>query len=121
MFNNNFYSFLFILFATIFISSCAHSVKYEPSRTSSKPRPINQKVIVYEEGESVPDDAIILGKLKLGESGLSFSCGYNDALYLAKKKAKEVGADAIQIIKVKSPDFWSSCYRLELYLLELKK
>jgi len=66
------------------------------------------------------EEYVELDTVWLGETGFSHSCGYNDAIYLAKQKAREVGADAVQVTKGKKPTWWTTCYRVEVKLLELK-
>lgn len=101
-------------------ASCSHTVAYSEYRKPTPNKKVIEKIIVYEIGDPVPVGQIVLGRISLGDSGFSESCGYADAIALAKQKAREVGADAVQVTKVYPPNFISTCYRIEAVLLELK-
>ncbi len=109
-----------LLFTSFIAISCSHSVKYTEYRKPSPQKKTEGKITVFEIGDPISAEFTILGKVRLGETGFSHSCGYTDALYLARQKAREIGADAVQIIKVEKPDFWSTCYRVEANLLQFK-
>ena len=50
--------------------------------------------------------------VSVGEGGMTMKCGYDDVIIAAQKKARNVGGDAIQIVQLKEPDLFSSCYNL---------
>jgi len=89
----------------LFAVSCAHSVTYTEIRKATPDKKVADKITVYEIGDPVKTGYIELGTVWLGESGFSQSCGYNDALYLARQKAREVGADAVQVTRVEKPNW----------------
>lgn len=110
-----------ISLSCLFAVSCAHSVTYTEIRKATPDKKAADRITVYEIGDPVKAEYIELGTVWLGESGFSQSCGYNDALYLARQKAREVGADAVQVTRVEQPNWWTTCYRVEVRLLELKQ
>ncbi|MEE9441658.1 MAG: hypothetical protein V3V99_03225 [candidate division Zixibacteria bacterium] len=63
--------------------------------------------------QPTPTAYTVLGKLKMGDTGLSVNCSYDDLIRLAMKKACEVGGDAILITSIEEPNLWSSCYRIK--------
>ena len=108
---------LTLLLSLVFIAGCAHTQNFKQANAVLTPN-TSGEIDTYEQGEAIEADYTLIGTLWLGESGFSESCGYEDALYLARKKARELGADAIQVDEVKRPDFMSTCYRVGVNIIE---
>ena len=73
--------------------------------------------------DEIPFDAELLGIVKVGDSGVTFSknCDYHDVIEKAKFEARLAGGNAIKIIKHRSPDRNSTCHRIEARILKLNK
>ncbi len=61
--------------------------------------------------EQLPPSAKKIGSVKMLD-GWRFNCGYTKTLEAVSEKAKELGGNAIVVTSVKSPDLWSTCYRI---------
>ena len=76
-------SVLYLL--TLFLGSCAPKVLTEIKSTHT-PIVTAQEVYLYEVGDSVPQSAKLIGRVKVLDSGLSTQCQYDQVIALAKKK-----------------------------------
>jgi hypothetical protein len=101
-----------LLLVTLF-SSCAASVSYKSISEARQPKPDGFEVQVFQENETIAKKNTTLGLISVDDSGFTVHCSYDIVLEKAKEKAREIGADAIKIVKVESPDLISSCYRLK--------
>ncbi len=79
-----------------------------------------QAFLVIGIDETPPDDAEILGTVKIGDNGLSVNCTYEAAIEYAKIEARSVGGNAIKITEHKTPAaFGSSCHRISANILKI--
>lgn len=106
---------------SLFLSSCSPSLKYTSIKPSKTSKPSGHNIIVYPLGSSLPSNATIIGSIYIGDTGFSMGCGYDDVLNIAKRKAREVGGDAIQITEVKTPDLSSTCYRIRANIIAFRE
>ena len=91
--------------------SCAPYVKYQPKLAQKKEKSAEYNISVYHELDPLPPHTINMGKLTISNAVPSMiNCGYNDAIRLAKWKARKVGGDALHILDIKLPDATNSCY-----------
>ncbi len=103
----------------IAFSSCSPKVSTTLSK-SYPPLDYKQEVIVFGLVEDAPSHSEVLGQVKVGDSGLSVKCGYEVVIDQAKLEARNVGGNAIKIIKHKNPGLWSSCHRITAQILKLE-
>lgn len=78
------------------------------------PLTIEDKVAFLDLYNKVPEGSEKLGSAKFGDSGFSTDCGFDENLIKARKIARQNGANIVKVTKKKTPDLWSSCYRLEI-------
>lgn len=104
---------LIILSIMFLLNSCAASVNYKAEIDARKAKPSGYKIEVFQKDEKPQKKYTILGLISIEDSGFTTDCSYDVVLKKAEEKAREVGADALEIIKVESPDFISSCYRIK--------
>ncbi len=77
--------------------------------------------IIIKKKASLPEDiATVVGKIKAEDSGFSFVCSEEYVIGIFRKDACALGANIVNVIEEKHPDFWSSCYRAEADLLRCK-
>jgi len=79
-----------------FLDGCAYTSSYNQIKPVSSGSSTGY-IDTYEIGQEINYQYEIVGSLWLGETGFSTSCGYEDALYHAREKTREVGADAIMV------------------------
>ena len=81
-------------------------MKYPPSVVADS-------VIVCEPGDSVPADAMRLGRVAVVDDGLSHRCKYHQVLALAKGETARVGGNVLRIVEHQKPSVWkSTCHQI---------
>ena len=109
------------LLLALFILGCGAAVKFTPIGNYRSPKAEDYHVAVFQVGDNIDLDYEIIGKIDVGDSGITAKCGYDKMMRLVLQKAREVGADAIRIIEVKDPDIISSCYRITALAIAFEK
>jgi hypothetical protein len=104
---------LISLFMITTLCSCGPTINYTRKNSLNIKKTENCEIYVYNTNQSIPFPNINLGEIKFGDTGLSTDCGFETIINIAKKKACEEGADAIQLVEIKTPDGWSTCYRIK--------
>ena len=107
-----------LLSLVIVASGCGPAVN-TAMLSSGPPIPPTAEIRVIPVYELPPDNAVMLGKVKVGDSGFSTNCNYETAIGRAKMEARKNGGNAIKLTKHTMPDFWSSCHRIEADILSL--
>jgi len=79
---------LYSLFLVILLVSCSPKIRSNLANTTFSPLGINEEVIFLEITESVPENSVFIGEIKIGDSGFSTDCGYNKVIEEAKETAK---------------------------------
>lgn len=102
-------SVLYLL--TLFLGSCAPKVLTEIKSTHT-PIVTAQEVHLYEVGDSVPQSAKLIGRVKVLDSGLSTQCQYDQVIALAKKETAQSGGNALALTEHRKPSIWSSCHQI---------
>ncbi len=106
---------LFLL--TLFIAGCASTIRTTYT-TKYSPTPINEPIIVYGLNDEVPANSQNIGTIKIGDSGFSVDCGWNQVIKKAKNECRKIGGNGIKLISVYEPDFSSTCYRITAYVIK---
>ncbi|MEO6683373.1 MAG: hypothetical protein ABIN48_11190 [Ginsengibacter sp.] len=79
-----------------------------------------QAVLVIGIDQPEPDHAEVLGKVKIGDNGLTLDCTYETVIDKAKMEARKVGGNAIKIIEHKPPStLGTSCHRITANILRV--
>jgi hypothetical protein len=106
----------FVLSLIVLITGCTHIIRRDGYSLNDTANTDCQ--VVFEKFTPVDTTADkVIGKIKVTDSGFSFACGEDDALEIFKKEACGAGANVVNIIEEKRPDFISSCYRAEALLI----
>lgn len=110
--------FVFVLLSTLFIA-CSPSKKLTVNQTHLPLAP-DTPIEIYELSEEVPDKAIEIGSIKIGDTGFSTNCSLSTVLALAKENARTAGGNAIKITEHKKPSaLGSSCHRIKATILSV--
>lgn len=103
------FSVLYLL--PLFLGSCAPKVLTE-IKSPHTPIVTANEVRLYEVGDSVPQSAELIGRVKVLDSGLSTHCQYDQVVALAKEKTAQSGGNALALTEHRKPSIWSSCHRI---------
>lgn len=105
-----------IFFAGVLLGySCSQRVRMHISQPVAQSEPITaSSVQVLSLNDSVPNEAVWIGSLKVGDNGFSKTGNLDTTLRLAREEAAKVGGNLVKITKHKAPStFGSSCHRIE--------
>lgn len=103
------FSVLYLL--PLFLGSCAPKVLPEINNPHTPVVTANE-VRLYEVGDSVPQSAELIGRVKVLDSGLSTHCQYDQVVALAKEKTAQSGGNALALTDHRKPSIWSSCHQI---------
>lgn len=103
------FSVLYLL--PLFLGSCAPKVLTEINNPQTPVVTANE-VRLYEVGDSVPQSAELIGRVKVLDSGLSTHCQYDQVVALAKEKTAQSGGNALALTDHRKPSIWSSCHQI---------
>lgn len=112
---------LFVLFYIgIVLSGC--SPKITSSITSAHtPLANDAEVLLLEMDAPMPDNAEVLGQIKIGDTGFTTKNGnYAAVLNIAKDEARKAGGNVVKITEYKSPDMLSSMHRIKADILRVE-
>ena len=102
-----------LFFLIIGFVSCSPKVK--PNFTNPQSELSSQdKVALLDIEHKLPDNVQKIGSVKYKDSGFSTDCSFNSLMNRARQSARKNGANIVKVIDKKSPDIWSTCYRLEI-------
>jgi hypothetical protein len=109
---------LLIVAALIFFSSCNPKISTS-IRRSYPPLDYKQEIVVIGLAHPEPENAEVLGQVKIGDTGFSTKCGYDIVIDKAKLEARKAGGNAIKIIEHKPPTaMGSTCHRITAKILK---
>ena len=111
---------VFVLFYIVFILiGC--SPKITSSFTSyHTPLAKDAEVLVLEIDVPMPENAEVLGQIKIGDTGFTTKNGnYAAVLNIAKDETRKAGGNVVKITEHKSPDMLSSMHRIEADILRV--
>lgn len=111
---------LLIVSVLIIFSACNPKISTKISR-SYPPLDYKQEVFVIGLDQPEPDNAEVLGQVKIGDTGFSANCGYDVAVDKAKLEARKVGGNAIKITEHILPSIMgSSCHKITARILKVE-
>jgi hypothetical protein len=100
------------------LAGCSTTRTYTPHMEAGPARPADYPIPLYTEDMRIPRPCEIIGELSIGDTQLTLRGGSADEeMKTLMATAHEKGADVVQIISLKRPDFESAHYRLEANLL----
>jgi hypothetical protein len=110
--------FCFILIV-IGLSGC--SPKITSSVTAAHtPLAKDAEVLVLEIDAPMPENAEMLGQIKIGDTGFTTkNSNYAAVLNIAKDQARQAGGNVVKITEHKSPDLFSSIHRIKADILRV--
>lgn len=101
-------------------------ISCSPKVTTSvikKYEPIDYRtdVVVLGLNDQIPDEAEELGEIKVGDSGFSTKCAYEDVIAVSKIEAMKIGGNVLKITEHKLPSaMGSTCHRIKAKIFKLE-
>ncbi|WP_159155597.1 hypothetical protein [Empedobacter brevis] len=102
-----FYCVLFLLF-----SSCGSSISTKLVNQNINELE-NKEVLVIYNKEDLPSKSVLLGRIKIGDTGFSTECSKGEVMNNAIQQVKKNNGNILLIDEIKEPSYSSSCYRLK--------
>ncbi|MDE7155152.1 MAG: hypothetical protein K2N79_02565 [Muribaculaceae bacterium] len=104
------------IFSLVTLVSCG--LKKQVSVKQYYP-PTEGYIPIIQTNQPLPTNIFRIGSIVVGESGLTpdGKCTYEACMQTIEKESRQVGAQIVYLVKVKEPDFHSTCYNItaELY------
>lgn len=104
----------------LFLASCSPAVYTR----IAQPHPAlqsNEEVRLIGLNEKVPDSAVVIGAVKVGDSGFTTDCSWNTVVERARMEARKAGGNGIKITSHLLPTaLGSTCHRITADILKLK-
>lgn len=81
----------------------------------------NEEVSVLEWDETIPNNAEVIGTVKVGDGGFTSTskCTYHAVIGKAKEEARKIGGNAIKITSHKKPGGHSTCHTITADILRI--
>ncbi len=99
-------------------AGCSTTKTYTPHLPAGPARPADYPIPLYTEDMRIPRPCEIIGELSIGDTQLTLRDGsFEGVMKTLMATAHEKGADVVQIVSLKKPDFESAHYRLDANLL----
>jgi hypothetical protein len=111
---------LFFVALLFGVSSCAPNVSVVPTGASGPSKPSGCSIDIYYPHQTIPRACDDIGHVSLDDTGFTMICDESTMLRLAQDKACASGGDAIHLVKIKPPDWTSTCYRIEARILKYR-
>jgi len=111
-------NFFILVGLLIIVTSCSPKISTSISKNYSA-LDYREDVVVFGLKDAVPENAELLGTVKIGDSGFSTDCSFETVIEKAKIEARKIGGNAIKITKHNSPDLLSSCHRITANILRI--
>ena len=108
----------FILSLSVLFTSCSPKITTSIQKTYT-PLARTNEVKVLKLLTEVPQNAELLGKVDVGDTGFSSNCSYDTVLNAAMIEARKAGGNMICITNHLTPDFNSSCHRISANIYKI--
>lgn len=108
----------FIISLLILLGACNPKV----SKTINQKYPAldyRQEVFVLGVADPAPENGVVLGKIKVGDSGFTIKCDYHTMTEKAKVEARKIGGNIVKITQHTPPSLASSCHRISANIIKI--
>lgn len=109
---------ILIIFLIYYFSLAACTLKKQVSVNNYYP-PTTGQIPIIQTNQGLPDNIYRIGSIVVGDNGLTpdGKCTYEACMRVIEEESRRVGAQLVYLVKVKEPDFRSTCYNItaELY------
>lgn len=98
---------------SVLLASCSSKISSNII-SQNKSLTIEDKVAFLDIQHLVPENVKKIGDARYQDTGFSTNCDLYTNLVSARKLARQNGANIVKVIEKKTPDLWSSCYRIKV-------
>lgn len=98
----------------LFVLSSCKPIFISSIEKQYEPLPYDSEIIVLELNEETSGNNELLGEAKIRDGGFSSKCNKEALVDIARREARRLGGNLIQITSDKKPNFWNSCHRLDI-------
>jgi hypothetical protein len=107
-----------LLFFIFLLAGCSTTKDYKPNTAAGPAKPANYPIPIYNEDMRIPRPTQLIGQFSIGDTPLTmFGGSMKGVMKTLMDTAHAKGADVVELISIKQPDFESAHYRLEANLL----
>ena len=100
------------------LPGCSTTKTYTANQAAGSAKPADYPIPIYNEDMRIPRPCQLIGELDIGDTPLTmFDGSVNDEMKTLMDTAHAKGADVVQIISIKQPDFEHAHFRLQANLL----
>jgi hypothetical protein len=112
---------IFLLGMLLILNACSPKIATSVNKNYAV-LDYREDVRVFDVEETEPDDAELLGTVKIGDTGFSTNCGLDVVIDKAKMEARKIGGNAIKITKHTPPNMWgNSCHQITADILKVDR
>jgi len=104
----------------LLLSGCAAGIKrygYDLKLLEGAESMPRQPVAIQFQADYGEDEVEVLGRIRSYETGFAVKCDEGYVLDIFCTEARALGADVVNIVSEKHPNFWVTCYRAEAEFL----
>lgn len=100
-----------LLLVGLLVMGCGTSKKVSVLQYATS---TNGPITILGQGQQIPTDAILLGSVKIDDTGFTTKCSYAEVIKDATEQAQAMGGNILYIRVHKEPSsLGSSCHRIE--------
>jgi hypothetical protein len=102
------------LLVVLLVAGCTSTSKYESKAAAGPAKAADYPIYVYTENATVPRPYEVIGTMHVGDTPFTVMGGsLESVMNKLMQNARQKGADALQLLSVKSPDFTTAHYRAD--------
>ncbi len=100
------------------LTGCGTTQNYKPVTAAGPAKPAGYPIPIYNEDMRIPRPCRLIGEFAIGDTQLTmFGGSLEGVMKTLMDTAHEKGADVVELMSLKKPDFESAHYRVEANLL----
>jgi hypothetical protein len=111
---------IFICLLSIAMAACSPRITRHGYELDSDGENSQCNIVVTQFREFSDDEAEVLARVDIGDTGFTITCEESDVLNILKDEGCMMGAHVVNITREKRADWWSNCYRAGAEFLRLK-
>jgi hypothetical protein len=114
-------SIILIISFSLMIFQCSPKISRIGYPESNAAKNSNCEVLIKENAQIDEIIGLVIGTIKIGDTGFSSNCSEEDVIKILKEEACVLGAEIINIKEVERPDLSSTCFRCTADFIKLNE